>query len=200
MKKYIFFFLLLFPLFFSAHAQADSSSSSFWKPSPRSYEAKRAWEYESLVPMFFTGGFHFALCYRFERFRLRASVINGGRYDAEPAGTKNSSDNFRRYYKTSPGVFFGYNLWRNLEVYTYLEWHTFAIEQKSSGSTKDLRSTDCGAGISYAFFLGRYFYIQPGLHVYLRRDHSLSFANEQYQIPNVDISPVLRLGYRFWSR
>ncbi|WP_207382688.1 hypothetical protein [Flavobacterium subsaxonicum] len=63
------------------------------------------------MPMFFTGGYHFALGYRYKKFRLRASIINGGTYNAEKAGINNSSTDFKRYYTTSPGVFFGYNVW-----------------------------------------------------------------------------------------
>jgi hypothetical protein len=161
---------------------------------------KQAWEIESLVPMFITGGFHVAVCFRYEKFRFRVSVINGGDYDAESAGIKNSSQDFKRYYKTSPGLFAGYNVWKGLEVYTYLESHTFEIEQKSTSIKKDLHSTDTGVGISYQFFIGQSFYIQPGFHVYLRGDKSLDFGDQQYRISNVDLSPVLRLGYRLWRK
>ncbi len=167
---------------------------------PRSYQAKQAIEIESLVPMFFTGGYHYAVCYRYHQFRIRASIINGGHYDAEPAGLKNSSADFKRYYKTSPGIFLGYNVWKNLELYTYLELHTFAIEQKSVGIQKDIHSTDFGGGISYQYFINRYFYIQPGMHLYLRGDHRIAFSNAEYKIPNVDISPVIRLGFRLWRK
>lgn len=183
-----------------ASAQTDSTTSSFWKPAPRNYQVKHALEFESLVPMFATGGYHFAACYRYEKFRFRVSVINGGTYDAEPAGVKNASNNFKRYDKTSPGFFFGYNIWKNLEVYSYLEMHTFEIEQKSTGVKKDIHSTDVGGGVSYQFFIGRNFYLQPGFHIYLRNDNSLNFSGTQYNIPNVDLAPVFRVGYRFWKK
>lgn len=192
--------MVLFAMPLVSFAQTDSTQHTFWKPVPRNYQAKQAFEFESLVPMFFTGGFHFAACYRYEKFRFRVSVINGGHYDAEPAGTKNASDDFKRYYKTSPGFFVGYNVWRNLETYVYLEFHTFEIEQKRSGLKKDIHSTDIGAGISYPFFIGRKFYVQPGFHIYLRKDQGLVFENQQYNIPNIDLAPVLRVGYRFRTK
>ena len=170
------------------------------KTHSKSYEVKSAVEVESLVPMFLTGGYHFAVGYRLNRFRIRISVINGGTYDAEPAGVNNSSADFKRFYKTSPGVFFGYNVWRDLELYTYLEDHTFEIEQKSTGIRKNIHSTDTGFGLSYQFFIGRYFYIQPGMHVYARSDNSIDFATARYSIPNIDLSPVIRLGVRLWSK
>jgi hypothetical protein len=127
-------------------------------------------------------------------------VINGGTYDAETAGINNSSNNFKRYYKTSPGIFLGYNVWKNLEVYTYLESHTFQIEQKSTGIKKDVDSFDTGAAVSYQFFLGRIFYIQPGLHLYLRTNKTADFGDIQYHIPNADFSVVVRAGARLWAR
>jgi hypothetical protein len=200
MKKLVIFFALSLFASISLIAQNDTLKGTFWNPRPRNYEVKQAIEMESLVPMFFTGGYHFAVCYRYHKFRLRASLINGGHYDAEPAGIKNSSPDFKRYYKTSPGFFFGYNVWKNLELYTYIEFHTFAIEQQSSGLQKDIHSTDFGGGISYQFFIGRYFYIQPGLHIYLRSDKSVNFEVVNYNIPNADFSPVIRLGFRCWKK
>jgi len=170
------------------------------KAHAKSYEVKSAVEVESLVPMFLTGGYHIGVGYRYERFRVRLSVINGGSYDAETAGVNNSSADFKRFYKTSPGLFLGYNLWRNLELYSYLEAHTFEIEQKSTGIRKDMHSLDTGLGLSYQFFIGRYFYIQPGMHVYLRGDKTVNFETASYSVPNVDLSPVVRLGVRLWSK
>lgn len=199
MKKFIILiFILAAPT--SLFAQVDQPTGTFWKPIPHYYEVKHAIEVESLVPMFFTGGYHFALGYRYKKFRVRASIINGGTYNAETAGINNSSADFKRYYTTSPGVFFGYNVWRNLEVYTYLEFHTFRITQISTGSQKDLRSTDTGLGVSYQFFIGSRFYVQPGIHLYLRKDNSVDFSGVTYNIPDADISPVIRIGYRIWEK
>lgn len=200
MKNQILVLVILLCLSVEGLAQTDSVKSTFRNPVPPNYEVKKAVEIESLVPMFFTGGYHFGLCYRFEKFRVRVSVINGGTYDAEPVGLKNSSSDFKRYYKTSPGLFFGYNVWKNLELYSYIELHTFEIEQKSTGLKKDIHSADFGGGVSYQFFLGRHFYVQPGLHFYFRNNKSVDFNGTVYNIPNVDVSPVIRLGYRLWGK
>jgi hypothetical protein len=200
MKKQIFILTMLILSATSIFAQTDSTKGSFWKPFPRMYEARQAFEMESLFPMFFTGGYHIGIGYRIDKFRFRVSVINGGTYDAEHAGTKNSSPDFKRYYKTSPGFFFGYNVWRNLEIYSFLELHTFEIEQKSTGLKKEIHSTDIGGGLSYQFFIGKHIYLQPGMHIYLRSDNSASFNGVIYNIPNIDIAPVIRIGYRFWSK
>jgi hypothetical protein len=181
-------------------AQTDTSVGTFWHPSPKNYTVKHAIEVESLVPMFFSGGYHFAVGYRYKNFRVRASIINGGTYDAETAGIKNSSPEFKRFYTTSPGIFFGYNIWKNLELYTYLEFHTFEITQTSTGNKQDVKSIDTGLGISYQFFIGRVFYIQPGVHLYLRGDNSANFNGAVYQIPNADFSPVVRIGARLWRK
>ncbi|MFD2935172.1 hypothetical protein [Spirosoma flavum] len=150
---------------------------------------KKALEVESLVPMFFTGGYHVGVGYRYHKFRVRVSVINGGTYNAETVGINNSSPAFKRFYNTSPGIFYGYNVWKNLELYTYLESHTFRIEQESTGVRKDIHSIDSGLGVSYQFFVGRYFYVQPGLHLYLRRNNSANFGDIHYTISNADVSP-----------
>lgn len=200
MKTKFFLVVAFIMVAASIYGQNDSAKGTFLKPLPRNYEAIHALEVESLFPMFFTGGYHFALGYRYNKFRFRVSVINGGKYDVEPAGTVNSSTEFKRYYKTSPGFFFGYNIWRNLEVYSFLELHTFEIEQASTGSKKDMQSTDLGAGVSYQFFFGRQIYLQPGFHIYLRRDNNADFNGTVYTIPNVDLAPVIRIGYRLWSK
>ncbi|WP_159466988.1 hypothetical protein [Dyadobacter sp. 3J3] len=200
LKSILFLMVGLFLFPFCLSAQTDTSAGTFWHPNPPVYAVKQALEVESLVPMFFTGGYHFALGYRYKKIRIRASVINGGTYNAETAGVKNSSSEFKRYYTTSPGVFFGYNVWKNLEVYTYLEFHTFKITQKNTDLKKDLKSVDTGLGISYQFFIGKVFYIQPGLHLYLRRNNSVNFGEVTYNIPNADISPVIRIGARLWKK
>jgi len=184
----------------TSESQTDSTKGTFWKPKPPNYMVRQAVEIESLVPMFFTGGYHFAVGYRYKKFRLRVSVINGGTYNAETAGINNNSANFKRYYTTSPGFFFGYNIWKNLDIYTYLEFHTFKITQRSTGDQKDLKSIDTGIGASYQFFIGRYFYIQPGLHLYVRASNSVDFGSVKYSIPNFDVSPVVRIGVRLWKQ
>ena len=179
---------------------AQTDTLSIQNPRPRYYDVKQAIEIESLVPMFLTSGYHFAVGYRYHHFRIRASVINGGTYNAEPAGLKNSSSDFKRFYKTSPGIFLGYNVWKNLELYTFIEMHTFSIEQKSTGIQHRIRSNDFGGGISYQFFIGNYFYAQPGVHLYLRADKNVVFNGAIYNMPKADFSPVLRLGVRLWRK
>ncbi len=194
------FIVILLTISTALSAQTDTTPGTFWHPRPFNYEVKHAIEVESLVPMFFSGGYHFALGYRYKKIRIRVSLINGGTYNAETAGLKNSSGDFKRYYTTSPGIFLGYNVWKNLEVYTYLEFHTFKITLKSTGIQKDLRSTDTGLGLSYQFFIGRSFYIQPGIHLYLRKGNIVDFNGVVYNIPNADVSPVIRVGYRLWRK
>lgn len=200
MKTKIFLIAAFMTIAGSIHAQSDSNKWNFFKPTPRNYEVKHAFEIESLFPMFFYGGYHLGLGYRYNKFRFRVSVINGGTYDAETAGTNNSSPDFKRYYKTSPGFFLGYNVWKNLEVYSFLELHTFEIEEASTALKRDINSTDFGGGISYQFFFGRHIYLQPGFHIYLRGNNSTDFNGTVYNIPNVDLAPVIRVGYRIWSK
>lgn len=200
MKRYYFYLIFLFLVFHEHLLAQEAAAVDAGERMIPHFKAKQAFEAESLFPMFFTGGYHAAIGYRYGRVRLRVSVINGGKYNAEPAGLKNSRDAFKRFYKTSPGIFLGCNVWRNLEVYTFLEMHTFKIEQRSTGMSRDIRSDDLGGGVSYQFFFGRYLYLQPGLHLYLRDDGSADFNGERYDIPRVDLSPVIRIGWRIWEK
>ena len=181
-------------------AQSDSTGT-FWKPSPPNYEVKQALEVESLFPMFFYGGWHVGVGYRYERFRLRVSVINGGDYNADVQSLDGAIDGYKRYYTTSPGIFLGYNVWKNLEVYGYYERHTFEVEQTSTGEKQDIPSNDFGLGISYQFFIGQTFYIQPGIHSYFRAEQTISFSdNGTYSIPTFELTPVVRIGARLWKK
>jgi hypothetical protein len=190
--------LLALPLSF-VQAQSTDSAASFWALFEHKSVVGQALEAESLFPMFFTGGYHFGLGYRYERIRVRVSVIYGGSYDAEPAGIDNAKKEFKRYYRPSPGIFLGYNVWNNLEVYGFLERHTFRIEQKFTGERHDVRSIDYGGGISYQFFIGNTLYFQPGIHLYMRDRQSLPFTNATYRLPGVDMAPVIRIGLRLWE-
>ncbi|MGK7394704.1 MAG: hypothetical protein ACNS62_09025 [Candidatus Cyclobacteriaceae bacterium M3_2C_046] len=50
---------------------------------------------------------------------MRVSLINGGDYNADLQSVEGAVDGYERYYTTSAGIFFGYNVWKNLEVYGY---------------------------------------------------------------------------------
>ena len=201
MKKRIFLLVAIVFLATTLTAQSDTIKSSFWKLNPRNYEVKQALEVESLVPMFFTGGYHFGVGYRYHNFRLRASIINGGTYNVDAQAVSGVVNGYKRYYTTSPGIFLGYNFWKNLEVYGYAERHTFKVEQLSTGEKRNIPSTDLGIGISYQFFIGRTFYIQPGIHSYFRNEQSISYSNNgTYTIPTFELSPVIRIGARLWSK
>ena len=95
MKKHIILFVALISFATTISAQSDSASGTFWKPIPRNYEVEQAFEVESLVPMFFTGGYHFAVCYRYNKFRFRASVINGGTYNADTQATGDVDEGYK---------------------------------------------------------------------------------------------------------
>jgi hypothetical protein len=201
MKKQIIFIVALVCIATTISAHPDSTGGTFWKPNPRNYEVKQALEVESLVPMFFTGGYHFGVGYRFNKFRVRVSVINGGSYNADNQAVGTTDEGYKRYYTTSPGFFFGYNVWKNLEVYGYYERHTFKIEQMETGVKQDLPSNDFGIGVSYQLFIGRTFYIQPGIHTYFRSGQSIGFTDGgTYTIPTFEVSPVVRLGVRLWRK
>ena len=139
--------------------------------------------------MFLYEGWHVGVGYRHDKFRLRVSVINGGDYNADAQSIDGEIEGYKRYYNTSPGIFLGYNIWKNLELYGYYERHTFEIEQLSSSEIRKISSNDIGIGISYQFFFGRTFYVQPGIHSYLRAEETVAYSNnESYTIPTFRIT------------
>ena len=146
MKKQIVLIVAMVFVATTISAQSDSTGGTFWKPNPRNYEVKQAFEVESLVPMFFTGGYHIGIGYRYDKFRVRVSVINGGSYNADNQAVGETDEGYKRYYTTSPGFFLGYNMPKNLEVYGYYERHTFDIEQMETGEKQNLPSNDFGIG------------------------------------------------------
>jgi hypothetical protein len=201
MKKQILLIVVLTALVTSIGAQDKFTKKSFWRPSPRNYEVKQAFEVESLVPMFFTGGYHFGIGYRYKNLRVRASIINGGTYNVDVQAISGTVEGYKRYYTTSPGFFLGYNVWKNLEVYGYYERHTFKVEQIVTREKENLPSNDFGIGMSYQFFIGRTFYVQPGVHTYFRSGQSIAFTDGgTYKIPTFELSPVIRLGVRLWHK
>lgn len=177
--------------------QAHAQSASFWKPNPAHYEVQHAVEVESLFPMFFTGGYHIGVGYRYKRWRIRLSVIDGGTYNVDGQAVGEVSDGYERYYTPSPGYFLGYNVWKNLEIYAYYERHTFDVKQLSTREERDILSNDVGIGISYQFFVGSIFYIQPGIHTYFRKEKELTFSNSGgYATPTFELTPIVRVGAR----
>jgi len=71
----------------------------------------------------------------------------------------------------------------------------------ATSEKQDLPSNDFGIGVSYQFFIGRTFYIQPGIHTYYRSEQSIKFTDGgTYTIPTFEISPVVRLGVRLWRK
>jgi len=198
-RQFVFLALIL-----SSHAlsqTADSSTSLLKLFSQNKSQVREAIEIESLFPMFFYGGYHLGIGYRFSEFRLRASIIKGGTYNVEPNGLNNSKELFHRLYaRPGYGIFFGMNVLENWELYTYIERHTFGIEQIATFENRTMYSTDFGAGTSYQVFVGRWFYLQPGFHLYIRSSQSIVFTNgKEYSLPRMDISPVIRAGIRIWQ-
>ena len=134
--------------FFIIAASMMLSISLFSQQGNTSNAAVRALEIESLVPMFFYGGFQAGIGYRHNNFRIRLTVINGGSFDLE-SGLFSSAGEFKRFYNTSPAVIVGYNVWRDLELYAFSKFHSFAIEQTSTGMRQNMRTYDFGLGIGY---------------------------------------------------
>jgi hypothetical protein len=70
--------------------------------------------------------------YRLQKFRFSASIIDAGAFNSEA-----SNDEFERFESMGTfGLFAGYNVWKNLEMYVFVDRQVFDIKQKSSSETK----------------------------------------------------------------
>lgn len=160
----------------------------------RADEPIRRFEIEAVPLVYFTKGYHLSLGYRVNRFRLRASVIDAGTYNAEV-----SNQDFKRFETPgSYGLFAGYFVWKHLEAYAFLDRHNLKVRQRSTGEERDLRVFTPGVGIGYQFFWTSHFYTQPALHLYNFGSQDTTFSNGQvYKLPQTQLVPVVRVGYAF---
>lgn len=178
-------------------AQSEENSETFWKPNPPNYSVSQAFEIEAVPFVYLSGGYHASIGYRYKKFRFRVSVIDAGTFDSD-----NSTDDFERFETSGTfGVFAGYNVWKNLETYVFIDRQVFDIKQVESNEINTLKAVSPGLGVSYQFFIGRHFYIQPGLHLYTRGSQTMTFTNgENYELSSIDFFPVVRLGVRLWKK
>lgn len=157
---------------------------------------------ESIVPLYFTKGYHVALGFRYKFFRVRTSVIYGGTYDAERSGINDSADSFKRHYDYGGwGFFFGFfpftQRWLDgFHVYVFFEHHRWKIVNKANDQTAKLDSFDMGPGIGYQLVMFNYFYLQPAFHFYMRKGQTTLVGGQPYSLPRFDCTAVLRLGIR----
>lgn len=188
--------ILLVVLAEQLFAQTEAGGT-FWKPNPRNYDVKHAAEIEVVPLVYLSSGYHVSLGYRYKKFRFRVSVIDAGTNNFESSGS-----DFERFETAgSAGIFMGYNVWKNLETYAFLDRQVFDIKQKSTQEVSRLNTITPGLGIGYQFFIGRYFYLQPALHLYLYGDQSVTFSdNSIYSMSAAEIIPVIRVGVRPWKK
>ncbi len=154
-------------------------------------------ELESQVPCFFFGGYQLALGARYERFRLRAGVIDSGRFDVEPWGMDNQKSRFQRSFDDgSVRLYADYFLCEHLYVGALVASHRWRVRSEATSATAHLRTLDAGvgAGFQYVFYRGIYF--QPVFHVFFRERQSLAIGGEEYRIAGVELNGAFRLGVK----
>jgi hypothetical protein len=125
------------------------------------------------------------------------SKIGTGTYNSE---VKNK-DFYRIETKGTLGFFAGFNVWKNLEMYVFTDLQVFDVKQKSTKEVKRMNAVTPGLGVEYQFFIGRYLYNQPALHIYVRGIQSIQFSdNTNYSISTFDFTPLVRIGIRPWKK
>ena len=157
-----------------------------------SEDVELTYEFESLVPMYFYGGYHLAAGVRYKAYRFRVSCIDGGNFDYEA-----SDNNFERNLGTGCGVFAGYFLNENLHVYGYVENQSYIVTKRNSGIQAKFDVVDIGGGVGYQYFLTTKIYVQPALHLYWRKPQTKTIDGSDYTLRAVDILPTVRIGYQF---
>lgn len=149
-------------------------------------------EIESLFPMYFYGGRHLAVGVRVDDVRIRASCIDGGRYDYEP-----DNPTFERNLGTGCGAFLGYFFAPNWEIYLFVEKQNYVVRNRANMATQRFDVIDIGPGIGYQYFFDENIYIQPAVHLYWRPSQKGVIGGTNYLLRETDLSAVVRLGYQF---
>ena len=150
------------------------------------------YEIESLLPMYFYGGYHLAVGARYKEYRFRVSCIDGGNFDYE-----RNDNNFERNLGKGCGLFSGYFLNDNWHIYGFLENQSYIVTKRDSGIKSEFDVIDIGGGIGYQCFLTKKIYIQPALHLYWRNPQTKIIDGSNFTLREVDILPTIRMGYRF---
>ncbi|MDH5230810.1 MAG: hypothetical protein OEY38_12160 [Gammaproteobacteria bacterium] len=170
------------------HLFASTASAT----SPESAQSPFIYEIESLFPMYFMDGYHIAAGVRWKDIRVRASCIDGGYYDYEP-----NNQRFERNLGTGCGLFLGYYLWKNLHAYVYVEAQNYIVHDRDTRASERFDVIDIGPGLGYQYFFFSNVYLQPAIHLYWRKKQEKYVAGIKYTLRNIDVSPTVRVGYRF---
>jgi hypothetical protein len=156
-------------------------------------EVKRVeYSIESLFPIYFFEGYHLAVGIRINDFRLRASCIDGGNYDYEP-----DDDQFERNLGKGCGVFAGYFLDKRWHVYLFVEKQSYLVTKRDNGVSEEFDVLDIGPGLGYQYYFTENAYLQPALHLYWRKSEKKIIDGINYELREFDLSPTIRVGYRF---
>jgi len=147
---------------------------------------------ESLFPIYFFNGYHLAFGIRIKDFRLRASCIDGGNYDYEP-----NNDQFERNLGKGCGVFAGYFLSKRWHLYMFIEKQSYVVTKRESGVSAEFDVLDIGPGLGYQYYFTENAYLQPALHLYWRKSEEKVIDGINYELREFDLSPTIRVGYRF---
>lgn len=156
------------------------------------------YEIETQVPCFIVGGYHLSVGGRFENFRVRAEIQNSGTMDFGEFGLNNQNKNFHRYLDNiSVGVAGDYFFYKGFFVSGSIETRNWKINDEDKTSEKYIRTIDFGVGPGYQYIFWEKLYFQISFGINFRQDNKLEFNNSEFQISNVDILPMLRLGWQF---
>lgn len=156
------------------------------------------YEIETQVPCFIVGGFHLSVGGRYENLRVRAEIQNSGTMDFGQFGLHNQNKNSHRYLDNiSVGVAGDYFFYKGFFVSGSIETRNWKINDEDKTSEKHIRTIDLGIGPGFQYLFWEHLYFQISFGINFRQGKKLDFNNSEFQISNVDILPMLRLGWQF---
>lgn len=157
-----------------------------------------AFEVESQLPCLFLGGYQLAVGVRRGRFRLRASVIDSGRFDVEPFGFDAHASRFERTFDDgSFGLYSDWFVTRRWYVGVLAASHRWRVESKAASATTHLRTFDTGFATGFQWFFYRGLFLEPVAHLFIRDRRTVTVGAERYRISGADWNAAFRLGARF---
>ena len=170
----------------------------------RAEEAKKSenissssYEIESQLPCFLFGGYQFSVGKRYQRFRLRVSVVNSGRANFETYGIDRRNMKFKRSYDTgSFSVSGDYFLNSHWFSYITLQNNRWLLTNDDTSATIHINTIDAGLGTGLQYYFHRNIFVQLSFQLNYRAPQSLAIESEDYTIPSIDCTPGVRLGVR----
>ena len=161
------------------------------------YATKLDLEVESMPLMFASGGYHLGFGAVYKYFRVNMTAVNAGDFDEDTGSLINADDDKTERSEKGFGIFAGYYIWKNLELFGLLESVDYKITHTASGEVQNIETVFPGIGVLYQFFIYKSLYVNPTIHYYIRSEKQITFSDGHKYTLKQDVLPLFRIGWRF---